>query len=120
MGNRRCKRPSKRWSRRGWRLRRRARTKVAIAVVAGMQYAAAHPAEVGEAYGPAPPEAVNEAVPGAEHQPHMWRAVVSLREARRQLREAGHDKGGYRVQALSLTQQAIDQLREGIAFANRH
>ena len=90
------------------------------AVVAGMQYAAAHPAEVGEAYGPAPPEAVNEAVPGAEHQPHMWRAVVSLREARRQLREAGHDKGGYRVQALSLTQQAIDQLREGIAFANRH
>jgi hypothetical protein len=89
------------------------------AVNAGMQYATAHPAEVGMAEAPAPPEPVNQAVPGAERQPHMWRAVVSLREARRQLREAGHDKGGYRVQAMTLTQQAIDQLREGIAFADR-
>lgn len=90
------------------------------AVNAGMQYAAAHPTEVGEPAGPAAPEPVDQSVPGAERQPHMWRAVVSLREARRQLREAKHDKGGYRVQALSLTQQAIDQLREGIAFADRH
>lgn len=90
------------------------------AVNAGMQYAAAHPTEIGEADGPAPPEPVNAAVPGAEHQPHMWRAVVALREARKQLRGASHDKGGYRAQALSLIQQAIDQLREGITFANRH
>jgi hypothetical protein len=61
---------------------------------------------------------VDENVPGAERQPHMWRAVVALREARRQLREARHDKGGYRVQALGLIDQAIAQLREGIAFAN--
>jgi hypothetical protein len=90
------------------------------AVTAGIQYAAAHPTEIGTAEGPAPPEPVNESVPGAERQPHMWRAVVSLREARRQLLEAKHDKGGYRMQALSLTQQAVEQLREGIAFANRH
>jgi hypothetical protein len=89
------------------------------AVKAGMQYAAMHPNEVGMAEGPAVPEPVSESVPGAERQPHMWRAVVSLREARRQLLEAKHDKGGYRVQALTLTQQAIEQLREGIAFANR-
>jgi hypothetical protein len=89
------------------------------AVNAGMQYAAAHPGEVGAAEGPAAPEPVDQEVPGAERQPHMWRAVVALREARRQLREAKHDKGGYRVQAIALTQQAIDQLREGIAFANR-
>jgi hypothetical protein len=90
------------------------------AVNAGMQYAAAHPTEIGGAEGAAAPEPVDEAVPGAERQPHMWRAVVALREARRQLREAKHDKGGYRVQAMNLTQQAINQLREGIAFANRH
>ena len=77
------------------------------AVVGGMQYAAAHPSEIGEADGPAPPEPVNEAVPGAERQPHMWRAVVALREARKQLFGAKHDKGGYRVQALSFTQRAI-------------
>ena len=90
------------------------------AVNNGMQYAAAHPTEIGEAEGAAAPEPVDEAVPGAEGQPHMWRAVVELREARRQLREAKHDKGGYRVQAMALVQQAIGQLREGIRFANTH
>jgi hypothetical protein len=90
------------------------------ALNAGMQYAAAHPTEIGEADGPGPAEPVNESVPGAEHQPHMWRAVVALREARKQMLGAKHDKGGYRVQALSFTQQAIDQLREGIAFADSH
>jgi hypothetical protein len=90
------------------------------AVNAGIQYAAAHPTEIGEAQGPAVPEPVDQAVPGAERQPHMWRAVVALREARRQLREAKHDKGGHRVQAMALIEQALAQLHEGIAFANRH
>ncbi|HEV3030332.1 MAG TPA: hypothetical protein VG319_01755 [Polyangia bacterium] len=90
------------------------------AVNAGIQYAATHPTEIGEAQGPAAPEPVDQAVPGAERQPHMWQAVVSLREARRQLREAKHDKGGHRVQAMVLIEQAIAQLREGITFANRH
>ncbi len=88
------------------------------AVNAGMAYAAAHPTEVGEAEGPAAPEPVDEDVAGAGAQPRMWAAVVSLREARRQLREAKHDKGGYRVQALNLVQQAIEQLKDGIRFAN--
>jgi hypothetical protein len=90
------------------------------AVNAGIQYAAAHPTEIGETQGPAAPEPVDQALPGAERQPHMWQAVVSLREARRQLREAKHDKGGHRVQAMTLIEQAIAQLREGITFANRH
>ena len=59
-------------------------------------------------------------VAGAERQPHMAQAVVALREARRQLNEAKHDKGGFRVQALGFIQQAIMQLREGIRFANTH
>jgi hypothetical protein len=90
------------------------------AVNAGMQYAAAHPTEEGAAEGPAPEEPVNEAVPGGERQPHMSQAIVHLREAWRQLREAKHDKGGYRVQGMQLAHQAIVQLREGINFANTH
>jgi hypothetical protein len=90
------------------------------AVNAGMQYAAAHANEVGEAEGPAPIEPVDPEVPGAARQPHMAQAVVDLREARRQLREAKHDKGGYRVLGLQFIQQAINQLREGINFANTH
>ncbi|HZS40474.1 MAG TPA: hypothetical protein VFF06_26765 [Polyangia bacterium] len=90
------------------------------AVNAGMQFAAAHPTELGAPEGAAAPEPVDEVVPGAERQPHMGNAIVALREARRQLREAKHDKGGYRAQGLALIQQAIVQLREGINFANTH
>jgi hypothetical protein len=88
------------------------------AVAAGVQYAAAHPTELSAPEGPAAPEPVDELVPGAERQPHMARAVVALREARRQLVEAKHDKGGFRVQGLALIEQALAQLREGIRFAN--
>lgn len=48
----------------------------------------------------------------------MVQAVVDLREARRQLREAKADKRGYRVQALNLIQQALAQVWDGIRFAN--
>jgi hypothetical protein len=89
------------------------------AVNAGMQYAAEHPTEIGDTEGPAASEPVDERVPGAEGQPHMWRAIVALREARKHLAEAKHDKGGDRLQAISLTQQALDELRQGIAFADR-
>lgn len=93
----------------------------AIASVrAGMEYAASHPTEMGPMEGPAGPEPVDEVVPGAERQPHMAHAIIDLREARRQLREAKHDKGGYRVRGLELIQQAIVQIKEGIRFANHH
>src|SRR5579863_5911457 len=62
------------------------------AATAAMQYAAAHPTEIGAAEGPAADEPVDERVPGAEGQPHMWRAIVALREARKQLGAANHDK----------------------------
>ena len=83
-----------------------------------MRHAAAHPTEVGNAEGPAAPEPVDANVPGAERQPNMAQAVVELREALRQLREAKPEKGGHRVQALSLVQQALVQARDGIRFAN--
>ena len=90
------------------------------AVEAGIAYANAHSTETGDAEGPAAPEPVNEAVAGAGNQPHMAQAMVDLREARKQLQEAKHDKGGQRVKAIQLIDQAMTQLREGIAFANSH
>ena len=90
------------------------------AVNAGIQYAASHAGEEGVAEGPAAPEPVDEEVRGAERQPRMAAGVVALREARRQLKEAKHDKGGHREQAIALINQAIEQLREGIRFANMH
>jgi len=90
------------------------------AVNAGMQYAAAHPTEVGPIEGPAAPEPVDEVVPEAGRQPHMARGIIALREAHRQLVESKHDKGGFRVQALGFIQQAMVQVREGIRFANTH
>jgi hypothetical protein len=90
------------------------------AVNEGIQYAASHANEVGPAEGPAGPEPVDEEVAGGGHQPHMSAGIVALREARRQLREAKPDKGGYRAQGLALIDQAIVQLKEGIRFANVH
>ena len=87
---------------------------------AGMQYAAAHANEAGAAEGPAEAEPVDEEVKGAGGQPHMAAAVVALREARKQLKEAKHDKGGFRDKAIHATQEAINQLKEGIHFADEH
>src|SRR5215470_9303593 len=86
-------------------------------VNAGIQYAAEHPTEVGEAGGPAEPEPVSEEVAGGAAQPHMAAAIVALREAHKQLRDAKHDKGGHRAQALALIRQASEQLRDGMRFA---
>jgi len=73
-----------------------------------------------EAPEPAAPEPVDEVVPEAGRQPHMARGIIALREAHRQLVEAKHDKGGFRVQALGFIEQAMAQVREGIRFANTH
>jgi hypothetical protein len=90
------------------------------AVNAGMAYASSHANEAGEPEGPAAPEPVDEEVKGGENQPHMASAIVALREARKQLKEAKHDKGGSRHRAIEATNAAIQQLREGIRFANHH
>jgi len=89
-------------------------------VQAGIQYAQAHPNEVGGEEGPAAPLPVDEEVPGANTQPHMRAAVVQLREARKQLQDAKRDKGGHRVRAIEIINQAIKQTREGIIFADQH
>jgi hypothetical protein len=48
-------------------------------------------------------------------QPHMYNALDDLRAARGQLEVAEHDKGGYRDQAIATIDQAIGQVKAGIA-----
>ncbi|HXU64762.1 MAG TPA: hypothetical protein VN962_23840 [Polyangia bacterium] len=86
------------------------------AVDAGIQFAATHPGAMGGPEAVGLPPAIDENVPGAERQPNMAQAVAELREARQQLREARHDKGGYRVQALNLIEQALGEVQQGIRF----
>jgi hypothetical protein len=50
-------------------------------------------------------------------QPHMQAALASLIEARDQLHVASHNKGGHRVEALRLTNAAIDEVRGGMEDA---
>jgi hypothetical protein len=65
-----------------------------------------------------PPVAVKK---GAyfEKQPEMKAAIDALREAIKNLKKASGDKGGHRVKALKLTQDAIKQTRKGIEFDNK-
>jgi len=54
----------------------------------------------------------------AERQPHMRGALEHLQKAKVQLEKAEHNKGGHRAAALSLVEQAISEVKQGIAFAN--
>lgn len=57
---------------------------------------------------------------GREAQPEMTAAIESLREAQRHLASGSHDKGGHRVRALELVNQAIQETQAGIQFDNTH
>lgn len=48
-------------------------------------------------------------------QPHMRAALTSLENAKRNLAAATADKGGFRRQAIELTEKAIEEVRKGIA-----
>ena len=53
-------------------------------------------------------------------QPYMRAARADLLTAKRELQLATPDKGGHRVKAISLTNQAIAQVNAGMAFDRRH
>ena len=55
----------------------------------------------------------------AVDQPHMENALDHLRSARENLERATTDKGGHRARAITLINQAIDQVRLGIAAGAR-
>jgi hypothetical protein len=52
-------------------------------------------------------------------QPHMVAALDELRAARGELQTAAADKGGHRVRAIELVDDAIEQVRRGIDYATR-
>jgi hypothetical protein len=51
-------------------------------------------------------------------QPHMRAALDDLRAARSELAVASHNKGGHRVRAIGLVDQAIDEVKEGMEDAD--
>jgi len=51
-------------------------------------------------------------------QPNMEAARSELRAARAALERAEHNKGGHRVRAIELTDQAIVEVDKGIAYAD--
>lgn len=53
-------------------------------------------------------------------QPQMQSALTNLRQTRANLNRATADKGGHRERALSLVNDAIDQVEKGIAYDRRH
>ena len=50
-------------------------------------------------------------------QPHMVNALNALRGARASLEHAVSDKGGHRLRAIALIDDAINQLKIGMAAA---
>lgn len=55
-----------------------------------------------------------------EGQPHMQAALEHLQQARAELQEAMHDKGGHRARALELTENAISEVRKGMEVGGHH
>jgi hypothetical protein len=54
-----------------------------------------------------------------DDQPHMQSALEALRNAKRELGEATSDKGGHRVRAIRLVNQAIGEVERGIRYDRR-
>jgi hypothetical protein len=52
-------------------------------------------------------------------QPHMSESIALLQSARGELVASTPNKGGHRERAISLIDQAIGEVRAGIAFARR-
>jgi hypothetical protein len=50
-------------------------------------------------------------------QPHMTASIALLQSARGELAAATPNKGGHRERALGLIDQAISEVRAGVAFA---
>ncbi|GEM_PF-330078 len=55
-----------------------------------------------------------------ESQPQMRSALANLRQAKGNLQQASSDKGGHRVAAVRLVDQAIAQTQAGIEFDNKN
>lgn len=57
--------------------------------------------------------ATSLATSASASQPHMDAAISYLNSARKELEAASHDKGGHRVKAIDLINQAVQQVKLG-------
>jgi hypothetical protein len=55
-----------------------------------------------------------------ERHPRMRAALHELREARKELKEADHDFGGHREEAVKATDHAIEQIEKALKWAHEH
>ena len=53
-------------------------------------------------------------------QPHMQAALEHLRAARAELDKAEADKGGHRLKAIALVNDAIAQVEKGVGYDRHH
>jgi hypothetical protein len=56
----------------------------------------------------------------ARHEPHMSAALGHLQQAKDELEKATPNKGGYREKAMQLVDQAMEQVRQGETYYERH
>jgi hypothetical protein len=54
------------------------------------------------------------------HQPHMEKALADLQNARAELNLATRDKGGHRGRAVQMVDQAIGEVRAGMAAGDQY
>ena len=50
----------------------------------------------------------------------MEAAIQHLKQAQAELQKAEHDKGGHRVKAIQLTEQAEREVQAGINYDSQH
>ena len=60
------------------------------------------------------------AVQASAEQNHMDSAIDALRTARSELQMSTHNKGGHRLRAISLIDEAIGEVRQGREDADDH
>ena len=58
--------------------------------------------------------------PGPAPQPAMHAAIKNLEEAKTNLKNGTADKGGFRIRAITEIDLAIDDVKRGIEFDNKH
>lgn len=56
----------------------------------------------------------------ARQEPHMSAALGHLQQAKDELEKATPNKGGHRVKALQLVDQAMQQVHQGEAYYEQH
>ena len=91
------------------------RTVLGVAAVAGLLTVAI---SVAQAQGVTSGNAVNVTPGMAKHEkhPHIRAAIRELEGAKKELKEAAHDFGGHREDALRAADNAIEQLRKALEF----